>query len=73
MGKHTVRVNSMTDGKMVSSEIDADNKDELYKKVLEQVSDLLKDLIYEHKCQYLYIATPKQSPMQNVTPPEATR
>jgi hypothetical protein len=74
MGKHTVLVNSrMTDGKSFSSKVDGDNKDELYKKVLEQVSDLLKGLIYEHKCEYLYIMTPKQSPMQNVTPPEATR
>jgi hypothetical protein len=74
VGKYTVLVNfKVIDGETFSSEIDGDNKDELYKKVLKQVSDLLKGLIYGHKWEYLYILSPKQSSMQNVTPPEATR
>ena len=62
----------MIDGETFSSEINGDNKDELYKKVLEQVSDLLKGLVYGHKWEYMYILAPKQSSVQNVTPPEAT-
>lgn len=73
MGKHTVLVNfKVIDGETFSSEIDGDNKDELYKKVLGQVSDLLKGLIYGHKWEYLCILVPKRSSMQNATPPEAT-
>ena len=64
MGKHTVLVNiKLIDGETLTSKVDGDNKDELYKEVLEQVSDLLKGLVYGHKWEYLHIISPKQSSM----------